>query len=180
MGKTITQADAESSLPNALNSLSDLVMHDGRASLLQRRFRVVYTGATFDGPFSAITLEPGGGTLASVLIANVKTDTITVVKHDDGAGTITTFHRIFGDSEIDFDRNAEFFFYDPYVILDAKIRAKKADQSTLADGFLTFQANCVPGVHATTFVIGLPSSGELDSDLVMQGVLVCTTPSAES
>lgn len=171
-GISITQADAESSLPNALNALSDLVMSDGRASLLQRRFRVTYTGATFDGPFSTIKLDDGA-TLASVLIANIKTDTISVVKYDDGAGTVTTFHRVPGDSEIDFERNAEFAFYDPYVILDAKIRAKKADQSTLADGFLSFQANWVPGVHATTFLIGLPSSGELDSDLVMQGVGIC-------
>lgn len=166
-GLSITQVDAESSLPQALDALAADVFNSDRASLLQRRFRVTYTGLTGDGLFSTIKTDTGA-TLASVFIDHIRTESIEVVKYDDGAGNVTTFHRIPGDSEIAYERSCEFFFYDPYIILDAKIRARIAtdppDAGSLANGFLSFQANYTPELA------GLPASGELDADLIIWGV----------
>jgi hypothetical protein len=170
-GLAINEADAESGFHNAADSIAASLIGTPRASLLQRRFQVDYTGTDFNALFSTILLATGGS-LASANIDHIRTESITKVSHDDGAGTVTVFHRIPGDSEYDFDRAMEFTFYDPYIVLNAKIRAKKADQSTLADGQLTFEAGYTP------LIGGLPASGELDADVIERGVMLASAQKA--
>lgn len=166
-GITITEADAESTLDQALDALAKLVTTDGRGSLFQRRFQVVFTSGV--GALSAIVMS-GGASLASVNLGHILTDTITNVQHSDGT-TVTTFHHIPGNSQYDYDRTKEFGFYDPYIVRDNTIQAKKADQSSLADGTLTFSASAVPTLT------GVPV--ELEADLVVQGVLLAKSTPAE-
>ena len=168
-GLAVNEADAESGFGNAADNLAGSLIRTPRASLLQRRFKVDYTGTDFNALFSTVALDTGGS-LASASIDHIRTESITKVSHDDGIGTITVFHRIPDDSEYDFDRAMEFTFYDPYIVLNAKIRAKKADQSILADGELTFEAVYTP------LVGGVPA--ELEADVVERGVMLANAQKA--